>query len=274
MNTEMKKILLLLVSFIISGMYITCAQVFKNADLQISQLEEGVWVVETTDMGTMYIIEGDEKALLIDTGTKCDSLDKIIGYITKKPYDVVITHAHHDHAGNIHFFNEIYLHPADTVLLQKSYSGAVNFLKEGDIFDLGGRLIEVKHMPAHTPGSIVLIDREAGICFSGDAFGSGMVWLQLRPYSPMQTYINSCRKMEILMDEGINRIYCGHYPHVKKAHKKDYITAMRKLAESLVNGTAPAAAPFPIKVPDLGCENPMIVTQGDVSIVFDPEHIK
>ena len=136
MNTEMKKILLLLVSFIISGTYITCAQVFKNADLQISQLEEGVWVVETTDMGTMYIVEGNEKALLIDTGTKCDSLDKIIGYITKKPYDVVITHAHRDHAGNIHFFNEIYLHPADTVLLQKSYSGAVNFLKEGDIFDL------------------------------------------------------------------------------------------------------------------------------------------
>jgi len=185
----------------------------------------------------------------------------------------MITHAHGDHAGNIRFFPEIYLHPADTVLLDKSYKGTVHFVKDGQIFDLGGKKIEVVHMPAHTPGSIVLLDRKAGSCYSGDAFGSGQVWLQLKPYATMKTYINSCLKMEKLMDEGITKIYCGHYPYVKKAYAKDYILAMRHLAESLNDGTDKSAIPFDRKV-SIGCDHPMIATNGPASIVFDPEHIK
>jgi hypothetical protein len=48
---------------------------------------------------------------------------------------------------------------------------------------------------------------------------------------------------------------------------------MRTLAEALVNGTAPKATPHPQKV-SIGCENPMMVTLGGATIVFDPEHIK
>lgn len=264
----------LLTVFLILFTWITAsAQVFKNDDLTISQLEDHVWVVETTDKTTMYIIEGTDKAMLIDTGTKCEKLDEVIRKITQKPLYIVITHAHGDHDGNIGYFKDIYLHAADTVLLGKSYKGKVHFVNDGDVFDLGGKKIEVSYMPAHTPGSIVLLDRQAGTCYSGDAFGSGQVWLQLRPYAPMKTYVNSCKKMEKLMDEGITKIYCGHYPYVKKAYNKQYITEMRQLAEALDNGTAPKATPHPQKV-SIGSENPMMVTQGGATIVFDPEHIK
>lgn len=270
----MKKNTLLLIVWCLFAAFITSqAQVFKNKDLTITKLEKDMWVVETTDMTTMYIIEGAKKAMLIDTGTKCDNLDSIVRLITKKPLYVVITHAHGDHAGNIRYFKEIYLHEADMSLLEPSYKGKVNFVKDGDIFDLGGKQIEVKHMPAHTPGSIVLLDRKAGNCYSGDAFGSNQVWLQLKPYSPMKTYIESCAKMEKLMDEGITKIYCGHYPYVKKAYNKQYITEMRTLAEQLVNGTAPKAEPHPQKV-SIGSDHPMMVTLGGATIVFDPEHIK
>ena len=256
-----------------SGLFASAQSVFKNNDLEISKLEDKVWVIETTDKTTMYLIEGDKKALLIDTGTKCEKLDEVIRKITQKPLEVVITHAHGDHAGNIRFFNEIYIHPADTVLLDKTYKGKVHFVSDGYVFDLGGKKIEVSYMPAHTPGSIVLLDRKAGSCYSGDAFGSGQVWLQLRPYAPMKTYIESCKKMEKLMDGGITKIYCGHYPYVKKAYTKQYITDMRTLAEALVNGTAPKATPHPQKV-SIGSENPMMVTLGEATIVFDPDHIK
>lgn len=269
----MKRITYLLaIVCILSSWYSASAQVFKNSDLQISKLEDHVWVIETTDMTTMYLIEGNEKALLIDTGTKCENLDQVIRTITQKPLSVVITHAHGDHAGNIRFFKEIYMHAADTVLLDKSYKGIVHFVKDGDVFDLGGKKIEVSHMPAHTPGSIVLLDKKAGICYSGDAFGSGQVWLQLRPFSPMKTYIESCKKMEKLMDEGITKIYCGHYPYVKKAYDKKYITEMRTLAEQLVNGTAPKPTPHNQKVSIAG-KNPMMVTWGEATIVYDPEHL-
>jgi glyoxylase-like metal-dependent hydrolase (beta-lactamase superfamily II) len=268
-----KSIFLLSVCCLLTFIITAQAQVYKNKDLTITKLEKDMWVVETTDMTTMYIIEGQKKAMLIDTGTKCEGLDSVVRQITKKPLYVVLTHAHGDHAGNIRYFKEIYLYAADTVLLDKSYKGKVHFVKDGDVFDLGNKKIEVRHMPAHTPGSIVLLDRKAGNCYSGDAFGSNQVWLQLKPYSPMQTYIESCTKMEKLMDKGITKIYCGHYPYVKKAYNKQYITEMRTLAEQLVNGTAPKAEPHPQKV-SIGSDHPMMVTLGGATIVFDPGHIK
>lgn len=252
------------------------AQVFTNADLTITKLEDKLWVVETTDKTTMYIIEGSQKAMLIDTGTKCENLDQVIRNITKKPLYVVLTHLHGDHAGNINFFPDIYYHAADTLLLSrlKPYKGNTHFVKEGDIFDLGDKKIEVKHMPAHTPGSIVLIDRANGNCFSGDAFGSGQVWLQLWPFSTMETYIQSCKKMEKLMQEGITKIYCGHYPYVKKALDIQYIKNMQTLAEAVKNGTPPTPQVFPTRIPDIGGPNPMLVTLNGVMIVYEPSKIK
>jgi len=166
MNT---KLFLVLVLLVFSGFFVSAQSVFKNNDLEISKLEDNVWVIETKDKTTMYLIEGAEKALLIDTGTKCEKLNEVVRKITQKPLEVVITHAHGDHAGNIRFFKEIYIHPADTVLLDKTYKGKVHFVNDGYVFDLGGKKIEVSHMPAHTPGSIVLLDRKAGSCYSSPA---------------------------------------------------------------------------------------------------------
>jgi hydroxyacylglutathione hydrolase len=264
---------LLSVCFYLFGVSTVLPQVFKNSDLQISKQEDHTWLIETTDMTSMYLIEGSKKALLIDTGTKCDSLDTIIRKITKKPLTVVITHAHGDHDGNIGFFDEIYMHPADTVLFHNHYKGKVHFVTDGEVFDLGGKKIEVCHMPAHTPGSIILLDREAGSCYTGDAFGSGQVWLQLRPVAPMKTYISSCSKMIDIMDKGIAKIYCGHYPYAKGALDKEYIVRMKQIAISIDEGTVKDSQPYSTKV-SIGPENPMIAMDGNVGIVYDPGHIK
>jgi hydroxyacylglutathione hydrolase len=268
----MKKLTAIFILFFYLGFpYLTSCQVFQNNEVTVTKLEENMWVIETSDNCTMYVVEGTQKAMLIDTGTKIDKLDTVVSFITKKPLMVVITHVHGDHAGNINFFKEIWMHPADTVMLSKRYKGKVNFVKDGDIFDLGGTQIEVSHMPAHTPGSIVLLDKKAGNCYSGDAFGANHVWLQLKPLSPMQTYVNSCLKMEKLMDSGITKVYCGHYVYIKKPYDKSYITTMRQLAEGLINGTAPQAQPYSNKS---GCPNPMFVTSGPATIVFDPDNLK
>jgi hydroxyacylglutathione hydrolase len=258
----------------IAGFTAVDAQVFQNKDVTITKLEKDMWVVETSDKTTMYIIEGTKAALLIDTGTKCDQLDSIVRLITQKPLKVVITHFHPDHSGNIYQFKEIYLHPADTVLYawQKPYLGKVHFMKDGDVFDLGNKKIEVKATPGHTPGSVVLLDWQSRNCYSGDSYGSGQLWMQLRPNLPMKTYVNSCKLMEKLMDKGINKVYCGHYPYVKKAYDKSYITEMRTLAEQLATGKTAEAKPYPTKV-SAGTQNSMIITLGQASIVFDPEKL-
>jgi len=270
-----RKSFYLLAALLLPALFGAGQPVFKNSDLEISKLGDKLWVIETTDKTTMYIVEGNDKAMLIDTGTKCEKLNEVVRKITQKPLIVMITHMHGDHAGNMDQFDEVYLHPADTVLLKqvKPYPGKIHFVSDGQVFDLGGKKLEISYMPAHTPGSIVILDRKEDSCFSGDAFGSGQVWLQLKPYSPIKTYISSLKKMEKLMDGGITKIYCGHYPYVKKPYDKSYIIAMRTLAESLENGTVKDAKPFDRKV-SIGCDNPMIVTNGPAGIVYDPEHLK
>lgn len=271
---NLKTNFLVLFLILISGILASAQEVFKNNDLTITKLEKNMWVVETSDNTTMYIVEGSKKAMLIDNGTKCEKLDEVIRQITQKPLYVVITHIHVDHAGNMDFFDDVYFHQADTVLMSrvKPYKGKAHYVKNGDLFDLGGTTIEVLEAPGHTPGSIVLLDRKAGNCYSGDAYGSGQVWMQLRPHVSMAIYAQSCRTMEALMDNGITKIYCGHYPYIKKAYNKTYITEMRQLAEELSKGTAPEGKPYPTKV-SIGTQNPMITTKGSVSIVYDPEKI-
>lgn len=260
--------------FALIASVVSAQQVFQNEELAITQLEPDMWVFETADNTTLYLVEGSEKALLIDTGTKISALDSIVRLITQKPLYVAVTHIHVDHAGNMNYFDDIYYHPADSSLLHRvpAYPGRVHYLAEGDVFDLGNKKIEVQLMPGHTPGSVILLDRETGNCYSGDAFGSGHVWLQLRPHVSMAVYAESCRRMERLMDDGITKIYCGHYPHVKRAFDKTYIRDMRQLAEQLSAGTAPEGKLYPYKV-SIGTQTPMSVTFGSATIVYDPDNI-
>lgn len=229
-------IVLLLVSLGVNAQ----KEVFKNEEVTVSVLKEKTWVFETWDKTTMYLLEGEKRAALIDTGTRCADLDKIVRSITGKPLDVIVTHAHPDHAGCVEYFDKIWLHPADTVLYFRGmdkYKGEISFMEEGKVFDLGGRKLEVVHMPGHTPGSVVLLDRANGDCYSGDAFGSGEVWLQCVPMLPIATFNRSCSRMEKLMkEEGISRIWCGHYPYLKTYLPLSYIQTMIVLSQRLADG--------------------------------------
>ena len=270
MGKKLFSVIILLATCVLSNQ----AQVFRNEDLTISKLEDKVWVVETTDNTTMYIIEGNDKAMLIDTGTRCSKLNEVVKKITGKPLYVVLTHMHGDHAGNIRYFDEIYFHKDDMVLMQGSgYKGKMNYVNDGQVFDLGGKKIEVVHMPGHTPGSIVLLDREAGICYSGDSFGSGQVWLQVVPVMPVRIYANSLKRMQKIMESGISKIYCGHYPYVKKYYERSYIDEMLYVAEALDKGTNVGAVPYD-QVLSSGTRKPMIATKGEASIVYDPDRLK
>ena len=61
----------------------------------------------------MYLIEGDEKAILIDTGLGNLDVGAIAASLTKKPVEVINTHCHGDHIGGNGDFSKIYLSPKD-----------------------------------------------------------------------------------------------------------------------------------------------------------------
>jgi glyoxylase-like metal-dependent hydrolase (beta-lactamase superfamily II) len=250
---------------------------FKNDELSITPLDYGVWVVETADFTTMYIVVGSKRAMLIDTGTKCSDLNEIVRKVTDLPFDVVVTHKHIDHAGNIRYFPEVYLQPLDSaVRMEIPFSGKYLWLKDGDEFDLGERQIVIYEMPGHTPGSVVLFDKNISAAYTGDAFGSGQVWLQLRPHVPMKTYYESCARMEELMrEQGITKLYVGHYPFLKRALDLSYLIDMKNLAKRLSAGDTSGSQPYkmPFSGGDIACPKPASVTEGEATIVYDSEKI-
>lgn len=188
-------------------------EVYKGEDVVFHQIDEHTWIGSGHVMASesIYLVEGKDKAVLIDAGTRIKDLEKIVASITKKPVMLVATHVHPDHVGSVDYFPEIYLNPADTVSIPQfmpNYKGKVKFLKDGEIIDLGGRKLEVVFTPGHTPGSTTFIDKEAGYGFSGDSFGSGNLLL----LTDFSTLISTCEKTSAIMEKnGIKFLYPGHF---------------------------------------------------------------
>ena len=68
----------------------------------------------------MYLIIGDDKCLLIDTGYGATDVMQYVRSVTELPVTVVNTHGHMDHIGGNHDFDEVYLSKKDWKLAVKS----------------------------------------------------------------------------------------------------------------------------------------------------------
>ena len=126
------------------------------------QIDEHTWFGTGHLMAneSLYLVEGETKAILIDAGTKIKDLDKLVASITDKPVTLVATHVHPDHTGSaIDYFPEIYINPADTIGIPEfmpNYKGKVCFLEDGEILDLGGRILEIVLLPGILPAQPLL----------------------------------------------------------------------------------------------------------------------
>ena len=70
------------------------------------EFSEGIFEIDEFDCASIFVIVGEERALVLDTGTGIGDLRRVIeNRITAKPYDVVLTHNHVDHAGGAGFFD-------------------------------------------------------------------------------------------------------------------------------------------------------------------------
>jgi len=214
-------------------------EVLSTPDVVIRQIDEHTWLGTGHLMSneSIYIIEGSKAALLIDMGTKIEDLDKIVAKITKKPIIPVATHVHPDHTGSaIDYFPELWINAADTVniaSIMPQYKGKLNYLSDGQVFDLGGREIEVIFTPGHTPGSTIFIDKAKKYGFSGDAFGSGNLLL----ITNFSTLLATTTRIEAYVKKyGITHMYPGHYFAVN-AETPERISNLKKMASEVLDGT-------------------------------------
>lgn len=77
------------------------------------QINKGTWEIDEFDVASIFLLEGKDKALLIDTGMGVGDLRGAVEMVTDKPLTVVLSHGHIDHTGNARQFREVWLHPAD-----------------------------------------------------------------------------------------------------------------------------------------------------------------
>jgi hydroxyacylglutathione hydrolase len=126
--------------------------VAENDDVVFHQIDAHTWVGTGQVMynESVYLVEGNTKAVLIDAGTKINDLDRIVSSITKKPVMLVDTHAHPDHTGSaVNYFPELSIAPGDAASnFVENYKGRIRELKDGEMIDLGGRVLEVVFTPA------------------------------------------------------------------------------------------------------------------------------
>ena len=129
--------------------------VYQDDEVVFRQLDEHTWIGNGHRVynESLYIVEGNEHALLIDAGTHIPELDKIVSKITFKPVTLMATHAHGDHVGGAGPFPEVYLNAGDMPIVPnnlRNYKGQIKYLNDGEVIDLGGREIEVIFTPGHT----------------------------------------------------------------------------------------------------------------------------
>ncbi len=221
-----------------------------------------VWVIDDHGADNIYLVEGEKQALLIDTGLGVGDLSAFVKTLTKLPIVVVNTHSHPDHAAGDGQFPSVHAHPLDfeairavntTESRQKTAqlmtsgappSGVLSAeqaaqlrpaelipLKGGDVFDLGGRRLEVVEQPGHTPGEIVLIDAAHRLAFTGDNDNT-LVWLFLPTCRPLEVYLESLKKLK-QRDAEFDTVLPGHGAALPKTIVADQIACV----ESILGGT-------------------------------------
>ena len=215
-------------------------EVYAGPDVIIRRIDEHTWEGNGHLMAneTIYIIEGRDRAILLDAGTKIDDLDKIVAGITDKPITLIATHVHPDHTGSaINYFPEIWINAADMVNVPQmmgDYKGKINYLEDGQVFDLGGRQIEVIFTPGHTPGSAAFFEldgRKWG--YSGDAFGSGNLLLTTNFSTLLAT---TTRIEKYMVRHGIEKMYPGHYMG-SNPETLARIQDLKTISEEMIEGT-------------------------------------
>jgi glyoxylase-like metal-dependent hydrolase (beta-lactamase superfamily II) len=172
-----------------------------------------------------YLIVGQKRALLFDTGMGISDVKKVTAELTKLPIIVLNSHTHDDHVGDNWEFDKIYA--MDTDFTRKNAQGSredaqaevtpdqicgtlpkgfeprtyttrpwkiTNYTHDGDRFDLGGRTLEVIATPGHTPDAISLIDRANGLLFTGDTYYPAPIWL-FRPETDFKAYAASISRL-------------------------------------------------------------------------------
>lgn len=192
----------------------------------------------TFDQGMVrfYLIIGQNKALLVDTGAFSFDIIPAIRKITSLPISLCLTHADRDHTKNITPFKEIHIYPDEITYLPNHDSDIIP-IDDQYIFNLGNQQFHVIHTPGHTPGSICLYDQENHILFSGDTISYGPIYM-FGHNRNLNQYLQSLLMLDNLFKNKDITIYPAHntYP-ISSNVITNLIQCVNRINNHTISGT-------------------------------------
>ena len=200
--------------------------------MEIIKINENTWRIE--DMGVrFFLLAGDKKALLIDSGMTLQNAREIAESLVSLPIELLNTHGDPDHVASNGQFDAFYMDPAEASNYYKTQkkTGKMIPVTDGDVIDLGNRELEIITIPGHTPGSIAVLDKNNRALISGDPIQDGNIFM-FGIQREMHAYLLSLEKLEKQKDR-FDVIYPSHgtFPV-----EPELISALHKGATRLLNG--------------------------------------
>ena len=195
----------------------------------VEKICDDAYRIDENGAANCYLVIGSEKALLIDACWGAGDLNACVRQLTDKPVIVAVTHRHPDHTGGARQFGDFHAHEKDNTrfnrLLEHPLLNRLAILraggkarkskkikalpmKDGDVFDLGGRRIEVRSIPGHTAGSVMFIDHAAKLLFTGDNVNPHL-WMHRPGAVTLEEWMDSARLILRCMEQG----YTAHTGH-------------------------------------------------------------
>ncbi|MCI8894920.1 MAG: MBL fold metallo-hydrolase [Lachnospiraceae bacterium] len=200
--------------------------------------EEDITVISGISGENMFLIEGKDKAVLIDSGVGLGDLRSYVEGLSHKDLTVLLTHGHLDHAMGAAQFDAVYMNEADEAVYQKGIEPRERLeyirmgipdktaaltedilntktelhythLTDGASFDLGGLHVDAYSLPGHTQGSMVILIREKGILILGDACTDG-TFLFSEEASSVEEYYETLLEVSEKLEGTYHTVFRSH----------------------------------------------------------------
>jgi glyoxylase-like metal-dependent hydrolase (beta-lactamase superfamily II) len=172
----------------------------------------------------LYLLEGDDEAVLFDSGSGRRDVRPALAALTDRPIAVLASHAHYDHVGNHHRFSRVWAVDlpavrADTrddrhdpglrrrLVPRHRTHRVTRWLAPGEPVDLGGRVLTPRALPGHSSDSVGLVDAHHGLVLVGDLLYDGPL-LACLPTADVHDYRASLYALRT--DHAGARLLAGH----------------------------------------------------------------
>ncbi len=218
--------------------------------------EEGGLIIFEEQGVRAFLIIGEETALLVDTGMHMPDIRSAAEALTGgRPLRLLNTHTDPDHTSGNGAFQEVMMTEAEWKHFQaRGGSGfAPVIVTDGEIIDLGGRVLEVVSLPGHTPGHITLLDPAYRRLIGGDSIQDGRIFM-FGPGRDMEAYVRSLEKLWAERSGDFDTICPSHGTcPVGKDIIPRLIEGARAVFEGRVTGTPVQVMGRPVTACDVGC---------------------